>query len=425
MLAKERHLKYDCCVEAAMFVPYARLYQFAFRIVSPLLPWRSPQLITGAGSAGRIPKLVQELHVSSILVVTDKGIVKAGIIGPLLEALSAGGIRTWVYDQVVQNPTIQNIEDALAIYKAKGCTAILAVGGGSALDCAKIVGARVARPHKQVSSMKGLFKVLRRLPPIIAVPTTAGTGSETTLAAVITDPSRHQKYPINDFCLIPHSAVLDPSLCIGLPPAITATTGMDALTHAVEAFIGQSNTRSTQADAIEASRLILSNLEQVYHHPDSIDGRNAMLTASFLAGKAFTRAYVGNVHAMAHAIGGLYGVPHGLANAIILPHVLRYYGKKAHKRLAALARASGACSTQHSDEETADAFIQRIQAMNKAIGIPDHIDAIQEADIPYLTQHALKEANPLYPVPVVLSRRDMESLFRIAGGCDKKKAARS
>lgn len=395
---------------------YARAYQFVFRLVSPLLPWRTPQLIEGENSLHRLPGLIKSLGLSGILFVTDKGIIKAGIANDLLAKLESEGINVSIYDEVVPNPNIGNIESALRLYNKNECMGIVAFGGGSAMDCAKIVGARAVRPKKPVSAMAGLFKVLKRLPPLIVIPTTAGTGSETTLAAVITDTASHRKYPINDFSLIPGWAILDPVLLVGLPAPITATTGMDALTHAVEAFIGGSNTRGTEKDALEAAKLVLENLESVYKEPAKLAGRMAMLKAAYLAGRAFTKAYVGNVHAMAHALGGLYGIAHGLANAVILPHVLEYYGKRAHKRLAIMARACIPDLNDVDDASLANSFIERIQSMNKAMGIALYLKEIKEDDISFLARHAFKEANPLYPVPMVLSKKSFAELFRIVRG---------
>ena len=261
------------------------------------------------------------------------------------------------------------------------------------------------------SSMSQATTLTPRPAIIFAVPTTAGTGSETTVAAVVSDPETHEKKPINDPKLRPKYAVLDPELTVGLPPHITSTTGMDALTHAVEAYIGRSNVRSTEAYAEKAVKLIFGNLEKVYANGKDIDARNNMLKASYYAGMAFTRAYVGYVHAIGHNLGGMYGIPHGLAMSVILPYVLDYYGKTAQFRLARLAEISGAC-TLGSDEEKAAAFIQTIRDMNARMNIPDGFEQIKEEDIPTLVKRALKEANPLYPVPKIMNEADCEAVIR-------------
>ncbi len=407
----------------SLYTIFARIYQAAFKLVVPFFPWREPELLEGPGSVLGLPELLRRKGIGRLLVVTDRSIRQLGLMDPMLARLDEEKIAYAVYDGTVPNPTIGNIEEALSLYRERGCQAILAFGGGSPMDCAKGVGARVARPRKPVAAMKGLLKVGRRLPPFIAVPTTAGTGSEATLAAVISNPATHEKYAINDHALIPRFAVLDPELTLGLPPAITSTTGMDALTHAVEAFIGGSNFGGTERAAIEATRLIMENLVAVYRDGRDPAGRGRLLRASYLAGYAFTRAYVGYVHAIAHTLGGFYGVPHGLANSVILPHVLEYYGKPAWKRLALLARKSGAVKDGQDDEATARAFIDRIRSMNREMGIPARIDAIKEADVPLMVSRALAEANPLYPVPRILGRAEVSELYAIVGGARAAGAA--
>jgi alcohol dehydrogenase class IV len=390
-----------------------------FKLVSPLLPWREPEIIEGPGSLLELPAKLASRGIANVLVVTDKGLVVLGLMNPLLEELTKHGITYVVYDETVPNPTIGNIEAALKLYHSDQCQAIIAFGGGSPIDCAKGVGARVARPRKSVASMKGVLKVLHRLPLLVAIPTTAGTGSEATLAAVISNPETHEKYPINDHSLIPHMAVLDPNLTLKLPKQITATTGMDALTHAVEAYIGRSNTKETERDAIEATRIIMQDLLAVYADGSDVVRRGNMLKAAYLAGKAFTRAYVGYVHAIAHTLGGFYGVPHGLANSVILPHMLTYFGTSVEKRLAGLARKSGAVASDLDDANAAQAFITRIRAMNKSMAIPQTISGIKPEDIPLMVERAFSEANPLYPVPRILDRRELTEVFGIISSRSK------
>ena len=395
------------------FTLYCRVYQSIFKLVSPLLPWREPELIEGQGSLLELPAHLASRGITRVLIVTDKGLVALNLMNPLLTELSKRHIVSVVYDETVPNPTIGNIETALALYHSNQCQAIIAFGGGSPIDCAKGVGARVARPKKSLASMKGVLKVLHRLPLLVAIPTTAGTGSEATLAAVISNPETHEKYPINDHSLIPHLAVLDPELTLKLPKQITATTGMDALTHAVEAYIGRSNTKETERDAIDATRIIMQDLEAVYIDGNDIVRRNNMLKAAYLAGKAFTRAYVGSVHAIAHTLGGFYGIPHGLANSIILPHMLAYFGNSAEKRLADLARKSSSVPTNLNDTDAAQTFIGMIRTMNKNMAIPEHISGIKPEDIPVMVERAFTEANPLYPVPRILGRKELAEVFSI------------
>jgi len=278
------------------------------------------------------------------------------------------------------------------------------------MDCAKGIGARIARPNKSISKMKGLLKVGKKLPLLFAIPTTAGTGSETTLAAVITDDLTHEKYPINDFNLIPHYAVLDPLLTVKLPKHITSTTGMDALTHAVEAFIGSSNTKETKQMALDAVKLIFENIKTVYDDGSNIEARKNMQLASFKAGVAFTRAYVGYVHAVAHTLGGAYNVPHGLANAVILPYVLELFGKSAHKKLALLADHINLTDPNESNENKANAFIKAIKDLNSYMNIPNKLE-INENDFDLLSKRADKEGNPLYPVPKLMNAKELKEIY--------------
>lgn len=388
---------------------YCRSFQLVFKLALPLLPYREP---TPLDSVNAIPPILQKRRIGSVLLVTDRPVRALGLTQPLEQALAEAGIRCAVYDAVVPNPTIQNVEEARQYYLTAGAQAILALGGGSVMDCAKGVGARIARPHKPVRRMRGLLKVLLPTPLTIAIPTTAGTGSEATLAAVITDPEVRHKYPINDFALIPDYAVLDPALTLGLPPFITATTGMDALTHAVEAYIGGTTTRLTRRMAEEAARLIVEYLPRAYADGGDLAARRAMLRAAYCAGVAFTRSYVGYVHGVAHSLGGQYGVPHGLANAVILPYFLDEYGPACWKRLARLARAAGLCGAQQTDEQAARAFTRWIREANRSMGIPESIPEIQPADIPQMARHADAESNPLYPVPRLMDRAELEAVYR-------------
>jgi len=276
--------------------------------------------------------------------------------------LKKESVNYFIYDKTVPNPTIDNIEEALKIYNTNNCNGIVAFGGGSPIDCAKGVACRVARPQKTIAQMKGLLKVRKKLPLLIVIPTTAGTGSETTIAAVISNPSTHEKYAINDPVMIPQYAVLDPVITAGLPPHLTATTGMDALTHAVEAYIGRSNTKETKRKAIKATKLIFNNIYKAYSDGSDLEARENMQKASFYAGIAFTRAYVGYVHAIAHSLGGFYGVPHGFANAIILPYILEAYGKSAYQKLSELADAVGITEVSDTKEQKAHKFIEAIKS---------------------------------------------------------------
>lgn len=396
-----------------MYKFYCRIYQNILRLASYFVPWRKPKLIYGENSINQLPKLIKSKGVNNVLVVTDKGIVSIGLIEGLLKSLRDEGVDFFVYDKTVPNPTIDNIEEALLEYKTNKCNGIIAFGGGSPMDCAKGVGARIARPNKKIPQMKGLLKVRKRIPHLFAVPTTAGTGSEATICAVITNSNTHEKYAVNDIVLMPHYAVLDPLLTAGIPQHITSTTGIDALTHAVEAYIGKSNTKETKQLSRDAVKLIFENLFEAYTNGENIISRKNMQKASYYAGAAFTRAYVGYVHAIAHSLGGFYGVPHGLANAVILPYVLEYYGKLIHKPLAELADLVEICQPSDTVEQKANKFIEAIKNLNKSMNIPQEISGIIESDIPLMVERAFKEANPFYPVPKILLRKDLFNIFNM------------
>ena len=390
---------------------FFRVYQQTFRVAMCVFDWSEPTLLEGPGSIRKLPEFIKSKGLKKVLIVTDKGLMGLHLLDSLFEELDKAGVEYVVYDGTQPNPSIENIEDARALYVDNGCQGVIAFGGGSPMDCAKAAAARVTNPKIPVRKMRGVLKLHHKLPPFFAVPTTAGTGSETTLAAVVTDTATHEKNAINDPRLKPKFAVLDPELTVGLPPHITSTTGMDALTHAVEAYIGKSNVKSTEEYAEKATKMIFENIEKAYTNGKDIEARDQMLKASFYAGQAFTRAYVGYVHAIAHNLGGQYGVPHGLANAVILPYVLEYYGETAHKRLAKLAEIAGV-KTTGSDKEKAEAFIEAIKTLNKNMNIPDGFDMVQEKDIPVIVERALKEGNPLYPVPKIMDKADCEAVIR-------------
>lgn len=387
-----------------------RAYQGVFRAALPFLPYREPEILH---RCEELPDTLKQHKIKKILIVTDPGIVACGLITKITSVLAKEKISYSVYDQTSANPTVRNVEEALALYQKEHCKALLAIGGGSAMDCAKALGARISCPKKTLGQLKGTLHVLHRIPLLIAVPTTAGTGSENTLAAVITDSEKKHKYVLNDFVLIPRYAILDAELTYSLPPHLTATTGMDALTHAVEAYIGRSTTKETREKALLAVKTIYQNIETAYHDGHNHAAREQMLNAAYLAGFAFSRSYVGYVHAVAHSLGGQYNIPHGLANAVLLPEVLESYGSCIHKKLHILGCAAGVCTEQDSIKAGAGKFIASIRTLNKNMGIPDFLSGIQESDIETMSVHAAKEANPLYPVPKLMTRKELETFYRL------------
>lgn len=392
---------------------YCRTVQAVLRAALPVLPYREPQVFH---SCGELSTVFQKENIRRVLIVTDAGIVRSGIAAQLEAVLDEDDISYAVYDQTRPNPTAVNVEQALSLYRRYRCQALIAIGGGSSMDCAKAVGARLARPGTPLGKLKGTLRILRPLPTLIAIPTTAGTGSETTLAAVITDTQAQHKYVMNDFVLIPRYAVLDARLTLSLPPHLTATTGMDALTHAVEAYIGRSTTRQTRQEALEATRLVFANVERAYRNGKDYEARSNMLTAAYRAGIAFSRSYVGYVHAVAHSLGGQYNIPHGLANAVLLPYVLESYGSCIHRKLHDLAVAAGVASPQEEDAGAAAKFIRAIRQLNARMGIPETLEGIRPEDIPVMAAHAEKEANPLYPVPRLMTREELTFFYEQVAG---------
>ncbi len=386
---------------------WCRTFQIGFRLAIPLMPYHIPKQLHECGEAAA---LISSKGKKKALIVTDRGVRSHGVLEPVTAALEEKHISFEIYDKTPVNPTVSAIEEAVSLYHKAGCDCLIAVGGGSPMDCAKGVTARLLRPKKTLLQMKGILKVTGKQPLFIAVPTTAGTGSETTIAAVVTDDAAHYKFTILSFCLAPKYALLDPRMTRTLPPAPTAETGLDALTHAVEAYIGRSTTRFTRKRAVNAVKLIKDNLIKAYEDGEDLTARKNMQIAAFDAGLAFTISYVGYVHAVAHSLGGAYNYPHGRTNATLLPYILKQYGKKCHKRLAKLARLTGV-SSEKDNGKAANEFIAWVESLNARTGIPSSLE-IFEKDIPLLASNADREANPLYPVPKLMNRLELEELYR-------------
>jgi len=391
-----------------VYKAYCRVYQFLARFVIAIMPWKKPEQIRDYAS---LVELLQKKGIRSVLVVTDANLTSLGLHEELIQTIQNAKIHHALYDGTVQNPTIDNVEEALALYHRENCTALIAFGGGSPMDCAKCVAIRVVRPNKSLHDLRGLLKVRRELPLLVAIPTTAGSGSETSIVAVVTDNHAHEKFEIIDFSIVPSHVLYDPRLAVSLPPFITAYTSMDALCHAVEAYIGGSNTPQTRQDALRAAKLVIQNIYTAFSDGENLSARANMQEAAYLAGAAFTRAYVGNIHAVAHSIGGRYNTAHGLANAVIMPCVLEAYGSKVYRSLSEMAVFAGIADDATRLQENAEAFIAAIRELNAKMGIPDKLSDLREEDIPILAGQALREANPFYPVPVIFGRREMEKVY--------------
>ena len=383
---------------------YARTFQMCFRLLIPLLPYRSPIVYKDISDIGKI--LTKE---DKPLIVTDQAIVNAGLLDFVLKPLYEKGIKYSIFSNVCPNPTSDVINEALACFKKDNCSCFIALGGGSVIDTAKAIGARYARPNKELKDLAGILHVRKKIPTLIAIPTTCGTGSETTLASVVIDSKTRHKFAINDFPLIPKYAILDFRVIEKLPERLIYTTGLDALTHALEAYIGRSTTKDTRKDALEAIKLIFENIEVAKERKK--ENLQNMMEASFKAGRAFTKSYVGYVHAIAHSLGGKYDIPHGYANAVILPYVLKEYGKAIYKKIARIYDYLNMGDSSLSNKEKYEVFMNKLDVLESNLGIDKKFHCIKKEDIPSMAKYALKEANPLYPVPVIWNKKKMIDMY--------------
>lgn len=398
-----------------MYKLASRVFQAVLRRSSPILNWREPELIRGEGKLSELPKRLSRSF-KRILIITDQGILKSGTLEDFKEEIEKTSLVYDFYSKVHSNPTVEMCEEIALAYNKVKADAMVAIGGGSVIDAAKGAGVLLAKPNKKLDVSSGLLRVLKDIPYLVAVPTTAGTGSEGTLAAVITDKETQTKYALMDTHLIPDVAVLDSDVTKTLPPHLIAGPGMDALTHAVEAYIGQSLTEETKAYATSAIKLIWEYLPKNYQNPDDVTARAMMLQASYEAGRAFHRSYVGNIHAMSHALSAFYDLPHGQTNATILPIVLRIYGEAVHNDLAKIADILGISDPEDDVSDKAMRFIIAVEQMNEAMEIPQYIQEIKEEDLQDLATHAENEANPLYPVPVIFNEEDFIKAYKMVRG---------
>ncbi len=378
------------------------------RLLSKFLPVGTPVTFVGTEATAELCTSLARMSRAKVLVVTDAGLVSAGLVGRVTAALETEGVEYAVYDGVEPDPTFTQVEEGLARVDREGCERILAVGGGSPLDAAKVIAAS-ATNGRDPRNLEGLLKVRRPPLPLSAIPTTAGTGSEATVAAVVSDPETHEKKFILDPKLLPEMAALDPTLMVGLPPAVTAATGMDALTHAVESYLATTSTAQTERFATAAVRLIFENLPRAYERGDDLDARRAMALASYYAGIAFTRTSVGYVHAIAHTFGAYYRTPHGMANAIALPHVLEFSRPAAQVRMAMLGRLVGVADVDEA--RSAEGFVGAVRGLMTRIGIPPHLEDLRVDDVASIARKALAEAHMNYPVPRYMEQSDCERIL--------------
>ncbi len=391
----------------------ARLMIRLNRIGLKFIHFDNPLLLVGTGASDSLCRQIAARGVKRLFLVTDAPLVKLGLIQPIVETLNAQGITVDIFDEVLPDPTYQLVLTGVERLKSAPFDAVLVVGGGSAMDCAKaIVFSHANNCHP--SKLVGLWlyaKPRRKGLPFFAIPTTAGTGSEATIAAVLSDTAAQTKVAIMDPKMLPSMVALDAKLTLSLPAAITAATGMDALTHAVEAYITTMALPETDDKARAAFTAIVKNLPDVYREGQDIQKREALLLASLLAGMAFTRVGLGYVHAIAHQLGGLYHLPHGYANAIVLPHVLQFSQHQCAERLAELAIAAEIGTPQMGATERAQALITHIRKMNAEMGIPNTVAPLRRQDFDDIIKRAFKEAHGTYGVPKYLSQQSARLLL--------------
>ena len=392
-------------------VIFYRFLMSLLKLVTVFIPAPKPTIYSGSGSAGKMCATIGHFGVKRVLVVTDAMLVKLGIVSGITDELERLGVEFVLFDEILPDPTYDAVEKGVSVALENNTDGILAIGGGSAMDAAKIIAAR-ATNAKPIQKLTGILKVSVPTLPLFVVPTTAGTGSETTIAAVVSDPNTNQKTPVIDPKLVPIAAALDPTLMLGLPPAITAATGMDALTHAIESYLSKHAAPDTDHYAMAAVTMIMHNLPICYQEGNNEQAREAMALASFYAGAAFTKANLGYVHAIAHQFGAFYHTPHGLANAIVLPHILEYSKTAATSRLAELGVAIGVGEAGEDDLVLAQKFVDAVKALNVTIGIPASLDKLKEQDVASIASNALKEAHYLYPVPRYMDINQCKTIVR-------------
>jgi len=389
---------------------FFRFVMLVTKIIMFFVPEAKPTVLSGVGSSIQLTDTISHFGLKKVLIVTDAMLVKLGVVAPIAEALKAKGVEPVIFDGVEPDPSFEVVDAGLATLKQNSCDGVLAIGGGSSIDAAKVM-ALAGSNDKSPRELEGKFVAKNPALPLFAIPTTAGTGSEVTVAAVISDKTDGSKKLVLDPKIVPLAAALDPKIMEGLPPHITAATGMDALTHAVEAYIATFATKQTDAYAVAATRMIMNNLETAYSDGSNMAAREAMAQGSFYAGLAFTKAFVGYVHAIAHQFGGKYHTPHGLANALVLPHILEYSKDKVADRLANLAVECGLGERSEGDAALAQKFVDRVWAMNEAMGIPKSLDALQAKDIPEIAKAALHEAHFTYPVPKYMDKSQCQAIL--------------
>ena len=387
-----------------------RFRQALFSPIQKIQLYMQPKIIKGEHALLDLVDVLKEKHLTHYMIVTTPGFIKRGTLQSFFDALNQNDIQYSIFHDLKPDPEIYDVEKLKEMFIKEGCQALIAIGGGSVIDCSKAALACIQMKNLDVKTVLHTGRVSKPLPLLIAVPTTAGTGSEVTAGAVITDPIKKRKYALSHLFLIPKYAVLDSSLLVSLPSNMTAYTGMDALTHAIEAYINCFNNRKTNEYALCAIKSIFQYLVPSFEDGLNKHYRLELLEASYNAGVAISNNYVGYVHAIAHGIGGMYHLQHGMINAIILPIVLEEYGDAITKKLVNIADIIGINGC--TDKEKVERFIRKLKELNRIFSIPTSIPEIKDEDIHYLAIGAEKEGNPSYPTPVTWDVEQFEKVIR-------------
>ena len=391
-------------------VIYCRSIQFVLKTVSKFINIPTPKVLS---NVLEIKDILKEKSLNHPLIISSKTVSTFDFFISLENDLNKNGIKTEVFNKVTPDPTVALVNTLVNYYKECNCDSIIAYGGGSVIDAAKAMGA-VISTNKPISKIKGLLKINRKIPFLIAIPTTAGTGSEATMASVIIDEKSNDKFALSDSNLVPDVTILDDKNLKELPKHIIANSGMDALSHALEAYLSTFDDKESNEYALQAIKLIHDNLKDFYDDKSNVTARKNMQEASYLAGLAFTRVFVGYVHPLAHSVGGEYHLPHGYCIAIFMPYVFRYYGKKIYKKMEVVSDLLGFDKNLRKYQKALK-VISWIEELNSYMGIPKSFNGlIKKTDYKKLVKHSIKEANPFYPVPKVLSKSDLKNILILA-----------
>lgn len=391
-------------------VIFYRLIMQVLKLAGKLIPQSQPFIYTGDNASLALTKLIIDQGNKHVFIVTDEVLNKLGITNNICKLLEDKQVKVTIYDAVTPDPSETVVNNGIDLLRKNNCDLVLAIGGGSSIDAAKMI-AVLANSKQTIKSVAGLLKIKKQGLPLCVIPSTSGTGSEVTMAAVITDTENQSKSLIVSPKMMAMAAALDPVIMQGMPAKITADTGFDALTHAIEAYLSKYANEQTDQYSLTAIKLIFSKLSICYNNGNDLEARQSLALASCYAGLAFNKTNVGYVHAIAHQIGAKYHSPHGFTNAVVLPVVLKFYLKGNEERLANMAKAINIDTRKLNNEQAAKQFIIAITKLQTELGIPKTLSCIEAKDIKMLAKLALKEAHYFYPVPKYLKQNQCEALL--------------